>query len=243
MLVPKPLLVIIHGANGSGAVMQPLSDELAPHMEIFAPDLVGHGGRRPPERLTIEEMAADVIGQMDGRDLARTYLFGYSSGGYLALYLARHYPERFIAVSGLAVKYVFDQRTVAHWTYLCDSERLRTQNPKTGRMDELIRTHRPQDWEIVVKRTYDYFKELGRKAPLSIEDLRGIRLPVLLFASDNDQVVPLDESTALAKLLPNCRLVVFKGQSHPFKVVPVAAIARAFTNWIDELQKTNATPT
>jgi pimeloyl-ACP methyl ester carboxylesterase len=107
-------------------------------------------------------------------------------------------------------------------------------------MDELIRTHRPQDWETVNNRTYEYFKQLGRKAPLSIEDLRGIRQPVLLFASDNDQVVPLDESTALTKLLPNSRLVVFKGQSHPFKVVPVAAIARALTNWIDELQKTNA---
>ena len=78
------------------------------------------------------------------RNLERTYLFGYSSGGYLALYLARHYPERFIAVSGLAVKYVFDARTVAHWTHLADPERLQTRNP--GRVEELIRTHHPQDW-------------------------------------------------------------------------------------------------
>ncbi len=236
----KPPLVVIHGANGSGASMQPLSDQLKPYMEVFAPDLVGHGGRALPDRFTIEEMAADVIVQMDARELARTYLFGYSSGGYLALYLARHYPERFIAVSALAVKYVFDERTIAHWTYLADPKRVRERNPESGRMDELIRTHHPQDWVTIVELTCEYFKSLGRKAPLSIDDIRAIGQPVMLFSSDNDQVVPLEESTALTKLLPNSRLIVFKGQSHPFKVVPVVAIARALTNWIDELQKTNA---
>ncbi|HLI96332.1 MAG TPA: alpha/beta hydrolase [Candidatus Baltobacteraceae bacterium] len=237
---PKPPLVVIHGANGSGASMQPFSDQLKPYMDVFAPDLIGHAGRPLPERLTIEEMAADVIAQMDARDLARAYLFGYSSGGYLALYLARHYPERFIAVAALAVKYVFDERTVAHWTHLADAKRVRERNPQSGRMDELIRMHHPQDWETLVGLTCEYFKSLGRKEPLSIDDLRGISQPAMLFSSDNDQVVPLSEATELAKLLPDSRLVVFKGQSHPFKVVPVVAIARALTNWIDELQKANA---
>jgi pimeloyl-ACP methyl ester carboxylesterase len=240
--IAKPHLVVLHGANGSGATMQPFTDLLLPNMDVFAPDLVGQGGRPLPERLRIEEMATDVIAQMDARGLARTYLFGYSSGGYLALYLARHYPARFTAVSALAVKYVFDARTVAHWTHLADPERIKALNPQNGRMDELIQTHQPQDWVPIVEMTCEYFRELGRKAPLSIEDLRAIRQPVMLFSSDNDQVVPLDEATALNKLLPNSRLVVFKGQSHPFKVVPVTAIARALTNWIDELQKANATP-
>jgi len=220
--------------------MRPLSDELDAYMDVFAPDLIGQGGRPLPERFTIEGMAKDVIAQMDARDLTRTYLFGYSSGGYLALYLARHFPERFTAISALAVKYVFDARTVAHWTHLANPERIRELNPVNGRMDELVRTHHPQDWVTIVELTGEYFKELGRKTPLSIEDLRAIRHPVMLFASDNDQVVPLDEATALNGTLPNSRLVVFKGQSHPFKVVPVAAVARALTNWIDELQKTNA---
>ncbi|MGH7716023.1 MAG: alpha/beta fold hydrolase, partial [Vulcanimicrobiaceae bacterium] len=98
----------------------------------------------------------------------------------------------------------------------------------------------PQDWVRIVELTCEYFKSLARKAPLSIENLRAIRHPMLLFCSDNDQVVPFEESTALNTLLPNGRLVVFKGQSHPFKVVPVTAIARALINWIEELEKANA---
>jgi pimeloyl-ACP methyl ester carboxylesterase len=234
----KPSLVVVHGANGSGATMQPLSEQLESYVEVFAPDLVGQGGRQLPERFRIEETAADVITQMDARDLARTYLFGYSSGGYLALYLARHYPERFIAISGLAVKYVFDERTVAHWTHLADPKRMQERNP--GRVDELIRTHHPQDWVTLLQLTNEYFRDLGRKPPLSVDDLRAIAQPVMLFSSDNDQIVPLDESTELAKLLPDSRLVMFKGQSHPFNVVPVVAIARALTTWIGELQKTSA---
>ena len=64
-------------------------------------------------------------------------------------------------------------------------------------------------------------KSWAAKRRLALRILRAIRQPVMLFASDNDQIVPLDESTALSKILSDSRLVVFKGQSHPFKVVPV----------------------
>ena len=232
MSVRRATIVLIHGANGSGATMKPLADGLDPHVGVFAPNLLGQGGR-PPQEITVENMVADLIEQLDAANISRSFIFGYSSGGILALYIARHFPERVIGVSALAPKYIFDRRTVSHWTYLANPERVKT---VPNRAQELAETHQPQNWEDVVNNTRRFFESLGRKPPLSEADLREIRAPSLLFASNQDQVVPFAESVALGKLIPNARTVIFSGQCHPLHVVPFAAIAVAIRNWIDEVQ-------
>ena len=213
--------------------MNPLADALRPHMEVSAPNLLGHGGRPIPDRLTIEDTATDVIAYLDQNDIGQTFLFGYSTGGLLALYLARHFPERFTGVCGLAAKYVFDQRTVTHWTHLTNPDRYRRH--ETDRALELAERHHPENWVEVLNRLRDMFVQLGQRAPISEDDLRAIRVPVLLFASDQDQIVPLEESLALGELIPGAKLVLFKGQSHPFNIVPVAPIVVAMRNWMGEV--------
>ena len=55
----------------------------------------GHGGRPiPKEHFSIEMFAGDVIKFMDSAGIDSINIFGYSMGGYTAVYLARHHPER-----------------------------------------------------------------------------------------------------------------------------------------------------
>lgn len=230
----RPSIVLLHGANGTAGTMEPLAEQLRSSLDVHAFNMLGHGGRPVPERLTIRDMAADVIAQMDERGLRGTYVFGFSSGGCLALYLARHYPERLLGLCTLAAKYVFDRRTIAHWTHLTDPARL--SRPGNKRPAELTKDHHPQDWRDVTSAIRRMFEDFGTNPPLFEDELRAIALPALLFSSDEDQIVPLDETLALGKLLPNSRVVLFKGQCHPFSVVPVAAMGKAMCNWIDELQ-------
>ena len=229
----RPAVVLLHGANASGSIMRPLADALRPHVEVFAPDLLGHGGRPVPERLTIEALAADVLVYLDSNKVNRTFVFGFSSGGSLALYLARHFPQRVIGVATLAAKYVFDKRTIAHWTHLTDPERLG--RPGNKRAQELTETHQPQNWIDVTNNNRRMFEEFGRKPPLSEADLRAITVPAILFSSDQDQIVPLEEVLALGKLIPDARTVIFRGQCHPFSVVPFAAMSIAIRNWMDDV--------
>ncbi len=232
----KPPIVILHGAQGTGAIMKPLADELGECAEAFTPNMLGHGGREVPEVLTLESLAADVIAQMDAAGLQRAYLFGFSSGGILALYLARHFAERFHGVCALAAKYVFDARTVSHWTYMISFERL--ERPGSKRPEELARDHAPQDWKKVVSMNRAMFVEFGKKPPLSDLDLQAITIPALLFSSNEDQIVPLEETLALGRLIPNSKSVIFHGQCHPFHVVPVPAVAKAICNWISDVETT-----
>jgi len=87
-------MVLLHGSNASGARMRPLAEAFAQFTQPRAPNLIGHGGRPVPERFSIPEFAADVVEWLDREGIDRTFITGYSIGGYIALYLARHHPAR-----------------------------------------------------------------------------------------------------------------------------------------------------
>jgi pimeloyl-ACP methyl ester carboxylesterase len=236
----KPILVILHGVSGSGGEMAPLARPLSAWFDVRTPDLLGHGGRPVPDGYTLEEMADDVVEWLDREGIGPAYLLGYSLGGYLALYLARHHPQRVRGIAGIVVKHVFDEVSVGHITYLADPERLA--RPGNPRKDELIAVHGEENWINVTNNTARLFQRFGQTAPLSDEDLRAIATPVLLLSGDRDPLVPEGHSRALAELLPNSRLGLFPGPAHPLKMVPILDLTRAIKGFLDEVEHDRFTP-
>lgn len=230
----KPILVILHGVSGSADEMEPLARPLGAWFAVRMPNLLGHGGRPVPDGYTLEEMAADLIAWLDAEGIGRAYFLGYSLGGYLALYLARHYPERVQAVAGIVVKHAFDETSVGHITYLADPDRLA--RPGNPRKDELIAIHGDENWIRVTNNTARLFQGFGREAPLSDDEFQAIDAPVLLLSGDRDPLVPEADSRRLAELLPNARLGLFPGPAHPLKVVPILDVTRAVKSFLDEVE-------
>jgi pimeloyl-ACP methyl ester carboxylesterase len=234
----KPVLVILHGVSGSAAEMAPLTNPLSAWFDARTPNLLGHGGRAVPDGYTLEEMADDLVQWLDREAIGPAFFLGYSLGGYLALHLARHRPERVRAVAGIVVKHVFDEAGVAHITYLADPERL----ARLPRKDELIAVHGEENWIRVTNNTARLFQGFGREAPLSDEDLRGIDTPVLLLSGDRDPLVPEAQSRRLADLLPNSRLGLFPGAAHPLRQVPILDVTRAIKAFLEEVEAGRFTP-
>jgi pimeloyl-ACP methyl ester carboxylesterase len=230
----KSILVILHGVSGSAGEMAPLAGPLSAWFDVRTPDLLGHGGRPVPDGYTLEQMADDLIAWLDGEGIGPAFFLGYSLGGYLALYLAHHHPDRVRAVAGIVVKHVFDETSVAHITYLADPERLA--RPGNPRKDELIAIHGEENWVQVTNNTARLFQGFGRKAPLSDGDLQAIAAPVLLLSGDCDPLVSESNSRLLAEFLPNARLGLFPGAAHPLKVVPILDVVRAIKSFIDEVE-------
>lgn len=228
-------MILLHGSSSAGAEMAPLAEALRPYTETRSPNLLGHGGRPIPESFSVAEFVRDIVEYLDREAIERTFVTGYSSGGLLALYLARHYPQRVRGVCTLATKYVFDAKTVEHWTHLASPERYaRPGNPRTP---EMARIHAPQDWTRVPATNSRYYESLGRDPPLKDEDLRAIEAPVLVVSSNRDQIVPWEESVALAKLLPRSELAMFYGPAHPLAVVPVLPVARVIATWMEKVSR------
>ena len=92
-----PPMVLLHGlsanANCWSAV---IAAGLAPDHRVIAPDLRGRArSGKPDSGYGMADHAADIIGLMDALHLPQVVLVGHSFGGYLAIYLAAHHPDRF----------------------------------------------------------------------------------------------------------------------------------------------------
>jgi pimeloyl-ACP methyl ester carboxylesterase len=223
-------VILIHGAGSFGAEMRPLADALAAYGPVTSPSLVGHGGRPVPERFSIEGFAADLLEGMDRAGVEKDFFVGYSSGGTIALYLARHHPERVIGACALAAKHVFDAATVKHWKHLADPER----HERTGRAAILKQVNGP-GWKDVVHANHRLWDDIGAKPPLTADDFKAIAVPVLLVNSNRDPIAPWEETLAHGKLIPGCELVMFYGAAHPITSVPVLPVARKISEWMTKI--------
>jgi pimeloyl-ACP methyl ester carboxylesterase len=110
----------------------------------------------------------------------------------------------------------------------------RYDKPGDKRRPELERIHAPQDWSLVSKTNSRLYQDYGREPPLSDADLQAIDAPVLLVSSNRDQIVPWDETLALAKLIPHTEVVMFYGPAHPIAVVPLDPVGRAIAAWMEK---------
>ena len=228
----KPAMVLLHGSNGVPAEMSAFATAFAPRFEVMAPNLLGHGGRPVPDGYTLEEMADDLVATLALSGPA--WFFGYSLGGYLALYVARHRPDLVRGVVALAVKHVFDANGVGHVVYLAEPERLaRPGNPRKAQMEQ---AHGEANWVAVTRNTQRLFQSFGERAPLDDDDLRAIAMPVLQLSGDIDSLVRLAEFNRLAGLLPNARHGLFPGGAHPIRKVPSHDVVRAVHRFVDDVE-------
>lgn len=223
-------IVLLHGANSAAEEVAPLAQALREQGRTVAvPNLYGHGGRPVPDELSIPALAADLCAQLDGNGIARAVLAGYSVGGLVALYCARHYPGRVAAVVTLATRVMFDDATVAFWVDLATEGQLVLRAP--NRRFQLAHLHQPQDWRAVLARNRAMFASLRERPPLSAADLAAIQVPVLLVSGSRDPLVSREETHELGRQLRG-GVLVFEGAAHPLMAVPLEPVAHAVAGWL-----------
>lgn len=92
-----PPLLLLHGFTGSARAWDAIRSHLADEAQLIAVDLIGHGQSAAPvqpERYSLEWCSRDLIALLDGLQLKRVNVLGYSMGGRAALHLAVSEPSR-----------------------------------------------------------------------------------------------------------------------------------------------------
>lgn len=90
-----PTVVIAHGVFDDGRCRLPLARDLADNYDVVVYDARGHGHSDAPESgYGPSDRAADLVGLLDGLDVADPVLFGHSMGGDTVLATAAEYPDR-----------------------------------------------------------------------------------------------------------------------------------------------------
>jgi pimeloyl-ACP methyl ester carboxylesterase len=224
-------MILLHGTNSWAREMLPLAESMRPYESKFLmPNLPGHGGRDLPERFTVADFAKDVIAYMDSQGVERDFILGMSTGGYVALYLARHHPERVEGVVTIATKWIYDEETVKHVTWLVSVERLG--QPGHPRVAQFDLNHHPNDWREISRRNAELFRAQGRSPEVSEEDIRRITVPVLAISGDDDPIVKSKETQALRDINPRVDVLIVKGASHPITQLPLDLVAQQIAAWI-----------
>ena len=85
-----PVILLLHGAGGSGHSFRNLIPLLAPHHRVIVPDLPGQGFTRADARgrLGLDAMATDLCALCKAESVTPVAIIGHSAGGAIALRMA-----------------------------------------------------------------------------------------------------------------------------------------------------------
>ena len=221
------VLILSAGLGGSAAYWEPNLAIFAERYRVLLYDHRGTGrsDRALPDRVTVEDMAQDVLGLMDALDLGRAHFLGHALGGLIGLALAEAAPERvdkLVVFNGWA--------SLDSYTARCFDVRLALLRDSGAAM--YLRAQPiflyPPGWITV---SSDY---LDRQAAHQLEEFPGvatvekrvaaarewdvrerlpaIATPTLVLATADDALVPDHCARDLARGLPNAtRMLQFCG--------------------------------
>ena len=209
-----------------------LADRLGHERRTIIVELEGHGGTPLRNRpLRIESFAAAVLEAMDEASVSQADVFGYSMGGYVALYLAATSPDRVRRVSTLATKLEWTPEIAARERSMLDAATIRAKVPKFAAALEA--RHTAVGWEALLTKTAELIRGLGA-APLITDDLLAtIRQPTRIAVGDRDATVTIDECVAAVRRIPNGELEVLPRTPHPFEKAPSERVARSLAEFFD----------
>lgn len=211
-------LLLLHGAIGAADHFEPLIKELEKDFTIHSFSFPGHGGNEMPgESLSIKLFAETTLGYIDDNKLDKVCIFGYSMGGYVAMYLAKHHPGRVERIVTLATKYHWDGPTAVKEIQMLNADKIEAKLPAFA--EALQKRHAPADWRVLLQRTGDMLLTMGEDNPLKPTDYPGIQTPALILLGDRDKMVTLDETLAVYRALPAAQLGILPGTPHPIEQV------------------------
>lgn len=216
-------LLLLHGALGSSGQLAALKDELSPCFDVHVPGFPGHGGTPFGAEFSIPAFAEHVQQYCRHHNLSSVSIFGYSMGGYVALYLARRQPQLVERIATLATKFHWDEATAAREVKMLQPAVIEQKVPQFART--LQQRHAPTDWKEVLHQTAALMTGLGAQKALTPGDWAALTTPTLLMLGDRDKMVTLQETVAVYQQLPTAQLAVLPNTPHPIESVRTETLA------------------
>lgn len=224
-------LLILHGAIGAADQFSQLQENLKQDFDILTMNFSGHGGKAfPNESLSIPLFASEVLAFLDANSIDQIDIFGYSMGGYVAMYLAKHHPERVGKVVTLASKFHWDEAIAAKEVRMIDADKIVEKVPAFAAA--LEQRHQPNDWKELLKRTQQMLLDLGADNTLKLVDYESIVHPALILLGDKDTMITLEETISVYKALPNAQMGMLPGTRHPIEQTNIDCLAFMLTQFL-----------
>jgi 3-oxoadipate enol-lactonase len=217
-------LVFLHAFPLDSRIWKPQLDALETEFPILAPDLRGFGtsdlgGLR---EIPIDLAADDVVRLLDAQDILEAVIVGISRGGYIAMSLARRYPERVRALILMDTRATpADDKERQWWQQLID----RTEAGGIAVVPELMRPRllRPDSPQplvnevnrIILAQPTEGLIAAARgmpNRPDATPFLAAIGVPVLALAGEQDGA--FESTRAIAASIPGANFLAVPHAGH-----------------------------
>lgn len=219
-------LVLLHGFCEDAGIWDTLTKHWA-ELPLVAIDLPGFGGSEPPEVPGMSAYTEAVVAVLETLSLPKVLLLGHSLGGYVALELAAHSPER---LAGLCL---FHSHPYEDSPERKEGRRRAIELLRAGKKEaylkqlypglfapEFILAH-PEILETLVQSGRSYPVE-GIVAALTammqrrehLDTLRNATFPVQFVLGDQDALIPVVQALKAAVLPPTSKIDLMKGVGH-----------------------------
>jgi pimeloyl-ACP methyl ester carboxylesterase len=215
-------LVVIHGGGCDARTWLSNIELLAEKYTVYAPDLPGYGGSQRIEgHYYIPELAQFIEDFTSQLGLQKFYLVGHSLGGGIALNFALMFPEKIrklVLISSLCLG-----REVAFWLRVFTIPGIvknfgKTLTAVTRGIKQAMAYLNPAS--LIMEMTPAAVMIGGsvttwHSQTLVLEKrLPEVKMPTLLVWGGRDPVVPVMQAYRAAKVIPDCRIEVFKKRGH-----------------------------
>jgi len=215
---------LLHGAIGAADQLKPLAARLGKTVVTHTLNFSGHGSRAmPTEPFSIGLFAENVLSEMVAQKLNKISILGYSMGGYVGMYLAKHHPDKVEKIVTLGTKYHWDEAIAAREIQMLDPGKIEQKIPAFAA--SLRGRHAPNDWKQVLQKTAEMMTALGKDNTLKTADYTSITHPSMILLGDRDKMVTLNETVDVFKALPNGQMGILPGTQHPIEQVDLDLLA------------------
>jgi esterase/lipase len=216
-------LLLLHGALGSKDNFIELTKELSSDFNVYSLNFNGHGNQPLNQvEFSIDTFAKEVLLFLDQNKIESISIFGYSMGGYVALYLAKHFPERIKKVFTLATKLNWTIENSIQESKLLNATIIKEKVPKYAASLEQLHGN---SWEKLMDKMAEFILDLGANPVLKEVDFTKITTPTLLAVGDKDVMVSIEETLNAYRKLSNSQFFVMPNTMHPIEKVNFKELA------------------
>lgn len=203
-------IILLHGALGSAEQFGKIIGQFGPGANIFTFDFAGHGKSEQEGDFSIESFS-EQLKDFCSR-FADYHIFGYSMGGYVALYAAGLHKINPLSIVTLGTKFAWSSDFSDKETRMLDQTILKEQAP--AYFESLLDLHGDKTVKLL-EGTKKLMTDLGSNPLLTPELMEKIGCKVIVCRGDRDKMVTGDESEFAVSNIKDSNYLVFENTPHP----------------------------
>lgn len=224
-------IILLHGAIGAEDQLQPLKALLEENYEVYSMNFSGHGTAAFKNSFGIPQFADELKEFIEANKLQGANVFGYSMGGYVALYLALQHKELLGNIITLGTKFDWNKESAEKESKMLDPEAILQKVPKFAEALQL--RHGEENWKVLLQKTALMMQDLAKTNLLSADNLKNIGNKVLIGLADKDTMVTYKETREVYESITGAAMFMLPQSKHPIEQLNVRLLATIIDNFIN----------